>query len=77
MDPIAVVCTQYWAGVGNQAALLVGAEGMIGGPATGKGAINKVLAALGVQRAEGVRDEFDVIGLSRWGGTDEILDDAG
>jgi hypothetical protein len=63
---LAVVLTQYFGGIGEQAALLIRGDGTDTEPRAGAESINTVLASLGVVRdSESGRDEFDVVGLGR------------
>ncbi len=75
----AIVLTEYFGGAGAQVAALIVRESNPEARAwqmfAGDEAINRALAALGVQRGE--RDEFNVAGLDRWHSTDDVLDDAG
>lgn len=71
-DPLALVLTQYWGGAGEQAALRIGG-GAQSRPSIGRGAINGVLAGIGVRRTDPHgADEFDIVGLGRWRSTEAI-----
>ncbi|MEM1181530.1 MAG: hypothetical protein AAGM22_24515 [Acidobacteriota bacterium] len=61
--PYAVIETDYFGGVGEQAAVIYLGEETVFGPERGPvGAINKALRRLGVRRTL-ARDEFDTVGL--------------
>lgn len=73
----AIILTQYFAGVGEQAAICLDRSDATRRVLFGRGSIHEALVGLGV-RAEspGVVDAFDEVGLGHWRSTDEIVDDA-
>ena len=75
---VALLMTQYFGGIGTQAAILVNQEDTLNRPILGSNSINAVLAELGVchDLATG-RDEFDTVGLYRWRSNNDILESAG
>jgi hypothetical protein len=66
---VAYVETEYFGGVGDQAAIVWSAGHVVMVRRAHGGPINKALAALGVSRSL-VRDEFDVVGLGVHRGMD-------
>ena len=67
----ALICTQYFGGLGEQLAVLFG-DGDCKGPFLGFGSINLVLQSLGIY-PDGQRDCFDVAGLHRWRSVDDLM----
>ncbi|WP_410875711.1 hypothetical protein [Nocardia sp. A7] len=65
----AVICTDYFAGVGDQ----WGAACLAGGAIRSVSSINAALRILGITAAPGL-DEFDTIGLAHHRSTPEYLD---
>jgi len=75
--PLALVCTQYSGGVGNQMAALL-SDNRCSGPFLGLDAINQVLDHLGIRAdQQNERDAFSVVGLERWRTTEELTHEAG
>jgi hypothetical protein len=70
--PLGLIFTQYFGGVGTQAACLVERGDIALGPLVGHGSINQVLARLGVQPDTEKLDEFEALGLGRWRSTEDI-----
>jgi hypothetical protein len=69
----ALICTQYFGGVGNQTAVLFGEKNFTG-PFLGPDAINGVLERLGIRPdVSGQRDSFSVAGLERWRSTEDLI----
>jgi hypothetical protein len=74
LEPAVVAATEYFGGVGSQAAAVVQHGRLSAGPFLGSGAINQALRAAGVQIGAFV-DEFEAVGLHRWRWTDDIAKD--
>jgi hypothetical protein len=67
------IVSAYTGGAGVQAAAVLAGGTVLDGPHLGDGAVNMALRALGVARDD-ERDEWDVVGLSRWQRTREMID---
>ena len=65
LDPFCVIFTQYWGGVGTQAAVSVTHRGMISSLTIGEDAINGALGQLGVD-SQLAEDAFQRLGLHMW-----------
>jgi hypothetical protein len=70
--PLGLIITQYFGGAGAQAAVLIEGGEIRVGPIVAEGAINRILAALGLECGPEHRDEFEAAGLDRWRSTDDL-----
>jgi hypothetical protein len=73
-EPIAYIETDYFGGVGQQAAVVVNGGRLLFGPQSAEsGPINEALAALGAKVAPGTIDEFHAVELDRHRHTEDWL----
>jgi hypothetical protein len=70
----AIIETDYFGGLGDQAAAVYRGDSEVMVPMSGaSGPINEALRVLGVRRAVGM-DEFDTVGLGRFRDFDDLID---
>jgi hypothetical protein len=75
--PFALICTQYFGGIGNQMGVLIEGRHCVG-PFLGPGAINRVLELLGILPDPCRQvDSFSVAGLERWRSTEDLIEESG